>query len=120
MRKNLLRPPACALTQLCVYEAYICDKDFLFLTASSITLPQVTLERIEGLSDRGFLSFLNTIRDTVDKMRCLQALRIRGASASELVLRRRFDVFVKCGRSSGLPVVQLSLHFVPKHGRYKQ
>ena len=55
----------------------------------------------------------------VDKMRCLQTLRIRGASASELMLHRRSDVFVKCGRSSGLPVVQLSLHFVPKLRRYR-
>ena len=47
MARYFLPPPACALTQLCIRDSYISDKDLLYLTASSAkTLVQVTLVHV--------------------------------------------------------------------------
>ena len=136
MARFFIPPPACALTQLCIRDSYISDKDLLYLTASSAhTLAQVTLEQVWDITDDGLCVFLAsisrnvtslTIRDdqrsdfesrkghhaldaVVDKMRCLQALNIRGDVASERMLRRRSEVFLR----SGVPVVRLSSEAVP-------
>ena len=136
------RPPACALTQLCIRYTRISDKDLFYLTASSThTLAQVTLHEINSLTHDGFFTFLDaisqnvvslTIQDVVlssrprerptehaldamvAKMRCLQVLSIRGDIASERMLRRRSEVFVRSSCGSGeVPVIRLSSEFVP-------
>ena len=139
MARFFIPPPACALTQLCIRDSYISDKDLLYLTASSArTLAQVALEQVWDITDDGLCVFLAsisrnvtslTIRDVqspespsrpkeqyaldavVDKMRCLQALDISGDVASECMLRRRSEMFLRsCG--SGVPVVRLSCQAV--------
>ena len=140
MGRLFLRPPACALTQLCIRYSCISDKDLLYLTASSAnTLVQVTLDRLWGITYDGLYAFLDSISrnvasltvrdvpnhklpprhkkqhaldDVVGRMRCLQALNIRGNVASERMLRRRSGVFLKSG-GSGVPVVRLSFEAVP-------
>ena len=139
MARYFLPPPACALTQLCIRDSYISDKDLLYLTASSArTLAQVTLDHVWDITDEGLCVFLAsisrnvtslTIRDAdsesgsprkgqhaldavVDKMRCLQALNIRGDVGSERMLRRRSEMFLR-SRGSGVPVVRLSFEAVP-------
>ena len=140
-----LRPPACALTQLCIRNSPLSDKDLLYLTASSAkTLTQVTLEYVSleyalGITGDGLYTFLRaisqnvvslTIRidsfggpnfaershvldDVVDKMWCLRELYASGDIASERMLRRRSEMFVRsCG--SGVPVVLFSFEHVPK------
>ena len=139
MARFFIPPPACALTQLSIRDSYISDKDLLYLTASSAhTLAQVTLEQVWDITDDGLCVFLAaisrnvtslTIRDVqspaspsrpkeqyaldavVDKMRCLEALDISGDVASECMLRRRSEMFLRsCG--SGVPVVRLSCQAV--------
>ena len=134
-----MRRPSCTLTQLCIYDSSLSDKDLLRLTASSAnSLTQVALKCVIGITPDGLQSFLNSISGNVtsltiqcfpessssskenllvldavvDKMRCLQELNIHGDVASEVMLRRRSEMFVRsCG--SGVPVVQLSFQCVP-------
>jgi hypothetical protein len=139
MARFFLRPPVCALTQLHIRDSDISDKDLLYLTASSVhTLAQVTLDRVWDITDDGLCVFLNAISRNVtsltvrgvhspkppsrpkeehaldaviDKMRCLQALNISGDVASERMLRRRSEMFLR-SCESGVPVVRLSCQAV--------
>ena len=142
MGRLFLRPPACALTYLCIRASYISAKDLLYLTASSAhTLAHVTLDSVWYISYDGLCVFLDaisrnvvslTIHDAeapefpprrkerhaldvvVDRMRRLQALDISGDVASGLMLRRRSEMFLRRGGSdSGVPVVRLSFEDVP-------
>ena len=134
-----MQRPSCALTQLCIYDSSLSDEDLLHLTASSAnTLTQVELKCVVGITPDGLQSFLNSISGNVtsltircfpessssskenllvldavvDKMQCLQELNIHGDVASEVMLRRRSEMFVRsCG--SGVPVVRLSFQCVP-------
>ena len=140
MGRFFVRPPACALTQLYIYNSHLSDKDLLYLTASSAkTLAQVTLDHVWDITSDGLCAFLNSISrnvasltilevpnsgppprrkeqhaldNMVDKMRCLQVLNIRGDVASERMLRRRSEIFLKSG-GSDVPVVRLSFEAVP-------
>ncbi|KAF8557436.1 hypothetical protein OG21DRAFT_1505393 [Imleria badia] len=49
MERFFLQPPMCALTQLCIRNSYISDRDLRYLTNSSAnTLAQVTLDYLVG------------------------------------------------------------------------
>ena len=136
IKRIFLRSPRCALTHFCIRHSYMSDRDLQYLTASSIsTLAHVTLDHVRGITDDGLHAFLHSISrnvtsltvmiwsisnrsrnyvldDVVDKMRCLEALNIGGDIASELMLRRRSEMFVgSCGL--GVPVVRLTFQSVP-------
>lgn len=134
----ILRPPACALTQVCIRYVCISDKDLFYLTASSThTLAQVTLDRIHGFTHNGLLTFLDAISENVIsptirprgvvlssrqkrptghvldavvvKVRSLQVLSIYGEIAGERMFCRRPDVSVRSSCGSGdMPVIRLS------------
>ncbi|KAF8555694.1 hypothetical protein OG21DRAFT_836790 [Imleria badia] len=138
MGRFFLRPPTCALTQLCIRDSSISDKELLHLTTSSAnTLAHVTLDHIQGITYDGLHVFLDSISrnvisltiwnvpsscscrngnhaldNVVDKMRCLEVLDICGDVANELMLRRRSEMFLR-DRGSGVPVVRLTFQSVP-------
>ena len=146
MGRFFRRSPACRLTQLCIRNSYMSNKDLLYLTASSAkTLVQVTLAHVWDITDAGLYVFLASISGNVtsltirgarrvkppsprkgpraldavvDKMVCLRALNIRGDVASERMLRRRSEMFLR-NHGSGVPVVRLSFEAVPKISKCK-
>ena len=136
--RSSLPLPACKLTELCIDFSDLTDEDLLHLTAPSAnTLKQVTLKCTEQITPDGLATFLDSISrnvtsltlvgwpnhvsqdshrvldDLVERMQCLEALHIQGNNASEDMLRRRSEVFMRSG-GEGIPVVRLSFRYVPK------
>ena len=91
---------------------------YVFLASISGNLSSLTIQgarRLKPVSPRKGPRALDAV---VDKMVCLQALNIRGDVASERMLRRRSEMFLR-NHGSGVPVVRLSFEAVPKISRCK-